>query len=295
MHCLCPQCLWHPRQECAIPAHQQNRWERYQYLLLVHSIVCYFSLLLLYLSLPTSKKVHASSTTEATLQRKCPEALVTTSVMWSDNQRAVSAACVIEYVTPVTFRGLLLLFSSSVGWWLKKPPRADVFTTGLAVNSVYGKTIFLRKWPCGSLCFLSVSVGFTCYCGEDLTFTESIKEWTESADLFLRPSLFLYLPLPLHHPAHFLALSFFITSFPSLRAFLATHWLMMMIMAQSWGLTDCFAKLKAFASQHACVLVEGDLDYIDWMWSPGALWAQLNQSLWMIIINTTFLSINTLT
>lgn len=281
MHCLCPQCLWHPRQECAIPAHQQNRWERCQrYLFLVHSIVCYFSLLLLYLSRPTSKKVHASSTTEATLQRKCPKALVTTSAVWSDNQRAVSAACVIEYVTPVTFRGLLLLFSSFVGWWLKKPPRADVFTTGLAVNSVYGKTIFLRKWPCGFLCSLSVSVGFTCYWGEDLTFTESIKEWTESADLFLRPSLFLYLPLPLHHPAHFLALSFFLTSFPSLSAFLATHWLMTMIMAQSRGLTDSFANLKALTSQLASVLLGQGLDYIDWLWLPGALWAQVNLFGW---------------
>lgn len=193
----------------------------------MHSIVCYFSLLLLYISRPASVKLHVSSTTEATLKRKYPEALVTTSAVWSDNQRAVSAACVIENVTPVTFRGLLLLFSSVVGWWLKKPPRADVFTTGLAVNSVHGKTIFLRKWPCGSLCSLSVSVGFTCYCGEDLTFTESIKEWTESADLSLRPSLFLYLPLSLHYPsrpAHFLALSFFLTSFLRLSAHFWQHW-----------------------------------------------------------------------
>ncbi|KAI2654398.1 MAM domain-containing glycosylphosphatidylinositol anchor protein 2 [Labeo rohita] len=37
---------------------------------------------------PASVKLHVSSTTEATLKRKYPEALVTTSAVWSDNQRA---------------------------------------------------------------------------------------------------------------------------------------------------------------------------------------------------------------
>lgn len=63
---------------------------------------------------------------------------------------------------------------------------------------------------------------------------------------------------------------------------------MMMIMAQSRGLTDSFANLKALTSQLASVLLGQGLDYIDWMWSPGALWAQVNQSLWVIILNTTF-------
>ncbi|XDV43307.1 hypothetical protein PO909_011808, partial [Leuciscus waleckii] len=67
-------CTASVRNVCGIPDKSvlfrltNKTGERCQiYLLLVHSIVCYFSLLLLYLSRPTHMKVHASSTTEATL------------------------------------------------------------------------------------------------------------------------------------------------------------------------------------------------------------------------------------
>lgn len=60
-------------------------------LLTVYHVVCYYRPSSLF-ELPDN------------LKAKCPKAFVTTSAVWSDNQQALSSACLIEYVMSITFK-----------------------------------------------------------------------------------------------------------------------------------------------------------------------------------------------
>lgn len=265
LHCLRPQCLWHSWQECAVPAHQQNRWDTKAASLCTESCVILASSC--YIWAVQQVRNYTRATPQKQLSKERAPRLLSPQVLCG---LIISELWVLHVL--LSMLRLLHLEAccyisppSSVDGWRNRPG-ADVFTTGLAVNSVHGKTIFLRKWPCGSLCSLSVSVGFTWHVTAAKTWplrnplkNEQSRQTFPSSHLCF--SIFL---LPLQRLAHFLTLSYF---FMSLSVFLVADWLIMMI-TQFWGLTDCCANLKALASQHAGVC----LDYIDWMWSPGVLW-----------------------